>query len=90
MQKIIFPLTKNTSRNTQLGKRKARKEDLPMIKHYIFMSSSYTDGTRVALDITDESLLNSEAIGAMLKEIKRICGEDVPLSTHLIETESTS
>lgn len=61
-----------------------------MIKHYIFMSSSYTDGTRVALDITDESLLNSEAIGAMLKEIKRICGEDVPLSTHLIETESTS
>ena len=45
-----------------------------MIKHYIFMSSSYTDGTRVALDITDESLLNSEAIGAMLKEIKRICG----------------
>ena len=61
-----------------------------MIKHYIIMSSSYTDGTRVALDITDESLLNSEAIGAMLKEIKRICGEDVPLSTHLIETESTS
>ena len=61
-----------------------------MIKHYIIMSSSYTDGTRVALDITEESLLNSEAIAAMLKEIKRICGKDVPLSTHLIETESAA
>lgn len=33
-----------------------------MAKHYIIMSSSYTDGTRVALDITEGSLLNSEAI----------------------------
>lgn len=27
-----------------------------MIKHYIIMSSSYTDGSRVALDITEDCL----------------------------------
>ena len=33
-----------------------------MIKHYIIMSSSYTDGSRVALDITEDCFLNSKAI----------------------------
>lgn len=59
-----------------------------MAKHYIIMSSSYTDGARVALDITEETLLNSGAISEIIKAIKASCGEDVPLSTHLIETES--
>jgi len=59
-----------------------------MAKHYIIMSSSYTDGTRIALDITDVSQLNSKAIAKIIQSIKRSCGEDVPLSTHLIETES--
>lgn len=61
-----------------------------MAKHYIIMSSSYTDGTRVALDITEDCLLNSEAIAKIIQDIKQSCGEDVPLSTHLIETESKS
>ena len=61
-----------------------------MAKHYIIMSSSYTDGTRVALDITEVSLLNSEVIAEIIKEIKQRCGKDVPLSTHLIETDSDS
>ena len=61
-----------------------------MVKHYIIMSSSYTDGTRVALDITEGSLLNSEAIAKVIQDIKQSCGKDVPLSTHLIETESDS
>ena len=61
-----------------------------MAKHYIIMSSSYTDGTRVALDITEARLLNSEAIAEIIKEIKQRCGKDVPLSTHLIETDSDS
>lgn len=61
-----------------------------MAKHYIIMSSSYTDGTRVALDITEGSLLNSEAIAKIIHVIKQSCGKDVPLSTHLIETESES
>jgi uncharacterized phage-associated protein len=51
------------------------------------MSSSYTDGTRVALDITEATLLNSAAIEEIIQKIKQICGQDVPLSTHLIETE---
>ena len=61
-----------------------------MVKHYIIMSSSYTDGTRVALDITEVSLLNSRAIEKIIQDIKQSCGKDVPLSTHLIETESDS
>lgn len=61
-----------------------------MVKHYIIMGSSYTDGTRVALDITEGSLLNSKAIAKIIQDIKQSCGKDVPLSTHLIETESDS
>lgn len=52
------------------------------------MSSSYTDGTRVALDITDSEMLNNDAISEIIKSIKETCGEDVPLSTHLVETTS--
>ena len=59
-----------------------------MAKHYIIMSSSYTDGTRVALDITGERLLNSKVIAQIIQDIKQSCGQDVPLSTHLIETTS--
>lgn len=61
-----------------------------MVKHYIIMSSSYTDGTRVALDITEINLLNSKAITKIIQNIKQICGTDVPLSTHLIEAKSES
>lgn len=57
-----------------------------MAIHYIIMSSSYTDGTRVALDINEDYLLNSESITRIIKEIMQSCGKDVPLSTHLIET----
>ena len=59
-----------------------------MVKHYIIMSSSYTDGTRVALDITEGSQLNSATITSIIDKIKQVCGKDVPLSTHLIETGS--
>ena len=59
-----------------------------MIRHYIIMSSSYTEGTRIALDIVEESKLNKESIAGILEEIKATCGKDVPLSTHLICTSS--
>lgn len=61
-----------------------------MAKHYIIMSSSYTDGTRVALDIKEVDSLNSEKIAEIIQRIKQNCGKDVPLSTHLIETNSES
>lgn len=51
-----------------------------MIKHYIIMSSSYTDGSRVALDITEDCFLNSKAIAEMIEEIRKNCGKDVPLN----------
>ena len=58
-----------------------------MVKHYIIMSSSYTDGTRVALDITYPT---GAEVNAVISEIKEKCGKDVSLSTHLIETSSCS
>lgn len=61
-----------------------------MAKHYIIMSSSYTDGVRIALDITEERLLNSKVITQMIQDIKAVCGKDVPLSTHFIETPTAS
>lgn len=61
-----------------------------MTKHYIIMSSSYSDGKRIALDITEETLLNSQEIEKIIGDIKSSCDEDVPLSTHFIETGSSS
>lgn len=52
------------------------------------MSSSYSDGVRIALDITDDALLNGEAIKKIVRYIKSVCGEDVPLSVHLLKTKS--
>ena len=59
-----------------------------MVKHFILMSSAYEDGTRIALDITDEAQLNSETITEMIEHVRQSCGKDVSLSTHLIETNS--
>ena len=86
---ISHPI-KDTSKNTPLGKKKDRKGESTVVKHYIIMSSSYTDGARVALDITEASQLNSDAIAKIIREIKQSCGDDVPLSTHLIETGTES
>ena len=54
------------------------------------MSSSYTAGTRIALDITDVRMLNSQTLEKIIREIKSRCGSDIPLSKHLIETDSES
>jgi gepA protein len=61
-----------------------------MTKHYIIMSSSYSDGRRIAFDITDESLLNTQAINGIISNIRSDCDDDVPLSTHFIETKDPS
>ena len=54
------------------------------------MSSSYTKGTRIAIDINKADQLNSEYIRNLIKEIRHACGQDVSLSTHSIITESES
>ena len=52
------------------------------------MSSSYTRGTRIAMDITDNRHLNADYISGLIKKIKSECGCDVPLSTHSIFSKS--
>ena len=49
-----------------------------MIKHFIVMSSSYTDGIRVAFDITGKDLSIKEKAEQIISLIKQICGDDVP------------
>lgn len=58
-----------------------------MAKHYIIMSSSYSDGTRIALDITHPT---AETIEQALRDIKSGSDEKVPLSTHILETADDS
>ena len=54
-----------------------------MSVHYIILSSSYSLGTRICLDIADDaSKANTVA------EIKESCGYDVSLSYHTIKTDS--
>lgn len=59
-----------------------------MVKHFIIMSSSYTDGTRIALDIAEEDKLNPDTILPILASIKKTCGDDAPISSHFVETQS--
>lgn len=61
-----------------------------MIKHFIVMSSSYTDGIRVAFDITGKDLSIKEKAEQIISLIKQKCGDDVPLSTHFLETADCS
>ena len=59
-----------------------------MVTHYIFMSSDYVGGTRIALDVTDEELLKVPVLDGILRKIRAECGEDVALSTHMLATDS--
>ncbi len=64
-----------------------------MITHYIVMSSSYSQGKRIALHY----IIDEKAADKKLKNIKSIiniitekCGKDVSISTHFIQTDSTT
>ena len=58
-----------------------------MVTHFIFMSSSYSLGTRIALDF----IVKDESIQLKLKKdldkIIEVCGKDVSISTHMIQAE---
>lgn len=58
-----------------------------MITHYIILSSAYSQGERIALDFPDIITSRAQEIIEVLKQIKNECGNDVPLSTHCIETD---
>lgn len=58
-----------------------------MVTHFIFMSSSYSLGTRIALDyiVTDSSV--QEELKHHLDKIIKECGKDVSISTHMIQAD---
>lgn len=55
--------------------------------HCIIMSSSYTKGTRIAIDYCSENM-EKEVLLGRINEIMVRCGEDVAISTHYIQTDS--
>lgn len=59
-----------------------------MVEHYIFMSSSYTKGTRIALHCPYLRGMDLNEVKSITKKIKQICGSDVAFSTHYIVTDS--
>lgn len=61
-----------------------------MIKHYIILSSSYSQGIRIALHSSFQKELESTYIVETLRKIKEACGEEVSISTHYIVTDSDS
>lgn len=58
-----------------------------MYKHYIILCSAYSIGTRIALDYCDNTF-RLDLIKQDIEYIKKVCGYDVPISTHMIQTES--
>lgn len=61
-----------------------------MEPHFIIMSSSYTNGVRISLDIVKESQLREKYITGLICKIRKECGKDVSLSTHCILTQDKS
>lgn len=59
-----------------------------MIKHFIVMASAYSIGKRIALDYWDEDILQMDVIQKDIDFIFEQCGQDVPISTHFVQTES--
>ncbi len=61
-----------------------------MVTHFIFMSSSYSLGQRIALDFIVESEETQGKLKKYLDKIIEECGKDVSISTHMIQAENTS
>lgn len=61
-----------------------------MITHFIFMSSSYSLGKRIALDfiVVDKEI--QDRLKEYLDKITTECGKDVSISTHMIQAEDTT
>ena len=61
-----------------------------MVTHFIFLSSSYSLGTRIAIDyiVTDDSV--QEKLKKDLEKTLKECGKDVSISTHMIQADDTT
>lgn len=61
-----------------------------MRTHYIVMSSSYTLGKRIALDYLVDEKADFEKLKDIVSTITDICGKDVSISTHFVQTDSAT
>ena len=61
-----------------------------MVTHFIFLSISYSLGTRIAMDyiVTDDSV--QEKLKTDFDKILKVCGKDVSISTHMIQADDTT
>ena len=59
-----------------------------LITHYIIMSSSYSNGKRIALDYPIKEIEEYTKLKVIVPKIIEKCGEDVSISTHFIDTDS--
>ena len=58
-----------------------------MVTHFIFLSSSYSLGTRIALDYIVTDISVQEELKQHLDKIIKECGKDVSISTHMIQAD---
>lgn len=61
-----------------------------MVTHFIFMSSSYSLGKRIALDFIVNDKYMQDKLNKYLDKIISECGKDVSISTHMIQAEETN
>ena len=54
------------------------------------MSSSYSKGSRIALDYLLDEKSEYLKLKEILKKITDACGKDVSVSTHFVQTDSKS
>lgn len=60
-----------------------------MVYHYIIMSSSYSNGYRIAYDyVCENEQYNIDKISKIEKEISDIVGDSIPTSKHIVQTEN--
>ena len=59
-----------------------------MVTHFIFLSSSYSKGTRIALDYVVSNENTQAVLEETLKSIIEKCGSDVSISTHIVHSET--
>ncbi len=59
-----------------------------MVTHYIFISSSYSNRTRIAYDICKLDGVTSEVIANVSKTVQEKCGQDVALGFQCIQVQS--
>ena len=59
-----------------------------MVKHFIIVSSSYSEGMRIAMHYVVDDFMTADLLSGEIRAIKTHCGEGVSISTHYIETTS--